>query len=296
MPEVNLKWNQNGKFKLLGISFDLFANDKTLANFKNNIDKIKYLLNSWIYRDLTYVGKITVIKSLALPILIQSLTVLPNPPDNVFKEIENTFFSFLWNKKPDKIKRKTIIGNYEEGGLKMPHIESFCMSLKMMWIHRLIDPLNISPWKTLIMDHFNRFGGDKIWMMSPNSLSYILPHFNRFWQDIFKNWGKLEKDSLDNASEILSKSIWFNEKLKIDNRIVFHEKWCEMGVFFVNDLLDENGEFMNFQKFKDTFNIRTNFLQFWGIIQMIPKSWRNEIKNKGKLPNITNVLYEYIKK
>jgi hypothetical protein len=40
------------------------------------------------YRELTYIGRITVIKTRALPILIQSLTVLPNPPEWVIKEIQ----------------------------------------------------------------------------------------------------------------------------------------------------------------------------------------------------------------
>ena len=109
LPNLKLKWNKTGKFKSLGINFDLFAKDKTKINFEQKLEKVKSLLNSWIYRDLTYLGKITVIKSLALPILIQSLTVLPNPPDDILKEIESTFFSFLWNKKPDKVKRKVII-------------------------------------------------------------------------------------------------------------------------------------------------------------------------------------------
>jgi hypothetical protein len=74
LPGEKLKWNQSGKFKLLGygINYDLFTEDKTAINFKQKIEKIKKLLNSWIYRDLTYMGKITVIKSLAMPILIQS--------------------------------------------------------------------------------------------------------------------------------------------------------------------------------------------------------------------------------
>jgi hypothetical protein len=35
----NLKWNQSGKFKLLGINYDLFTEDKTAMNFKKQIEK-----------------------------------------------------------------------------------------------------------------------------------------------------------------------------------------------------------------------------------------------------------------
>ena len=86
-----------GKFKLLDINYDFYTEDKTAINFKQKIEKIRTLtlLNSWIYQDLTYMGKITAIKSLAMPILIQSLTVLPNPLDKIIKEIQNIFYSFL---------------------------------------------------------------------------------------------------------------------------------------------------------------------------------------------------------
>ena len=71
------------------------------------------------YRDLIYIGRITVIETLSLPILVQILRVLPNPPVQAMKEIQDIFYKFLWDGKPDKIKRNVIINNYEEGGVKI---------------------------------------------------------------------------------------------------------------------------------------------------------------------------------
>ena len=48
------------------------------------------------------------------------------------KEIQDIFYKLLWDGKPDKIKRNVIINNYEEGGLKLSHIESFCKALKII--------------------------------------------------------------------------------------------------------------------------------------------------------------------
>jgi hypothetical protein len=49
----------------------------------------------------------------------------------------------------------------------------------------------------------------------------------------------------------LTQSIWFNKKLKIDNTIgFFYYKWCDAGIFFINDLLDENNEFLSFNRLK----------------------------------------------
>jgi hypothetical protein len=57
------------------------------------------MVNDWkgqvIYRDLTYIGKVTVIKTLALPILVQCLTVLTNPPDSVLNDNQELFDKIL---------------------------------------------------------------------------------------------------------------------------------------------------------------------------------------------------------
>jgi hypothetical protein len=41
------------------------------------------------------------------------------------KEIESKCFKFIWDGKPDKVKRNTMIGNFEMGGLNMIDIGSY---------------------------------------------------------------------------------------------------------------------------------------------------------------------------
>jgi hypothetical protein len=63
----------------------------------------------------------------------------------------------------------------------------------MVWINKILDPLKIASWKTLFIDQYNKYGVDKIWMLDQYGLSKVASHFNRFWIDIFQNWGKLNK-------------------------------------------------------------------------------------------------------
>jgi hypothetical protein len=44
---------------------------------------------------------------------VQILTVLPNPPAQIMKDM---FYTFLWDGKPGKIKGNVIINNDKEGG------------------------------------------------------------------------------------------------------------------------------------------------------------------------------------
>ena len=48
--------------------------------------------------------KVTVIETFALPKLNFSLTVIPNPPENILIDINKTIYNFLWDNKPDEIK------------------------------------------------------------------------------------------------------------------------------------------------------------------------------------------------
>jgi len=93
-------------------------------NYKEKMDKISNILSSWKHRRLTLMGKIQVIKSLAASQLTYILAPLATN-HKIIKEINDIFYSFLWNNKGDKIKRSVMINNYESGDLKMIDISSY---------------------------------------------------------------------------------------------------------------------------------------------------------------------------
>jgi nucleoside diphosphate kinase len=43
----------------------------------------------------------------------------------VLKEIESNCFKFIWNGKPDKVNRNTVIGDFEKDGLNMTAVDSY---------------------------------------------------------------------------------------------------------------------------------------------------------------------------
>ena len=134
-------WNHEGKFKLLGIKYELLNADHFSVNFNEKLQSVQTLLSDWSLRNLSLVGKVTVVKTLAFHILVQILTVLPNPSMQVLKRFQTVFFNFIWNGKIDKVKREILINDYDEGGLKVPDIFSHCKEhvASVLWyigIHR----------------------------------------------------------------------------------------------------------------------------------------------------------------
>ena len=78
---------------------------------------MKNQFTAWGKRNLTIMGKILIIMSVSL--ILPKCTSLASScvvPKTYINEIESCFYRFIWKGKPDKIKRLTLIGDYEKGG------------------------------------------------------------------------------------------------------------------------------------------------------------------------------------
>ena len=111
------------KFCCLGITYD--AHD--LANIvqqncHRKIIEIDNLLNSWNRRNISLLGRIQVIKSLALSKIVHFLIALPTPHKDYMRSIDKRFYRFIWRGKPPKIKESVLELDYDKGGLKMVNI------------------------------------------------------------------------------------------------------------------------------------------------------------------------------
>ena len=146
-----LSWGKTA-FKLLGINFHIELEQMQQINFKEKIQKNRSLIKLWIRRYLTPLGKITVIKTLLLPILNHLFISIPNPTEQTIKELNNIFFDFLWN-GPAKIKQNVVIKQYCEGGLRMINLKAFIDSMKLTWLRRVI--LSNSPWQSVMNNTIN---------------------------------------------------------------------------------------------------------------------------------------------
>ena len=86
-------------------------------NWDEKLKKIKRTLVLWKRRDLTIFEKITIIKSLVLPIITFTSQSTCVPPDAV-KHINRIFFDFIWGKR-DRIKRNIMYQDILRGGVNM---------------------------------------------------------------------------------------------------------------------------------------------------------------------------------
>ena len=162
-------------------------------NYIPKITQMEKVLKQWNRRSLSPIGKITVIKTLIIPLFNLLFISLPNPDAITSEKINNTLYDFLWNNNP-KIKESVIVKQYAEGGLKMTNLNAFVKALKSTWIRRLL--LSENKWQESIKLHIN------LEKLTTCNIEYITDIYNtiknQFWKDVLKavidiNY-KMEKD------------------------------------------------------------------------------------------------------
>ena len=184
-------------------------------------------------------GKITVIKALVVSQLVYLLSPLCSNY-NVLNEINNLLYNFLWNGKGDKIKRKVMINDFHDGGLKMIDLISFNKSLKTTWIKKYLDNSNSGKWKIFFDMALKKFGYQNFFSCNLNirdTLATITTSV-AFLKEILEIWAEVNFDSkMTSKDQFFCQPLWHNSLIKIANKPVFFKDWCTKGIIMVKHLL-----------------------------------------------------------
>jgi len=241
------------------------------------------LIYQWSRRNLTVLGRVTVVKSLLLSKLTHLILTLPDPPQEFIKDLNQIIYKFIW-KGIDKVSRNQMIQDYDQGGVRMVDVESYIQALKSTWIRRIINNAE-TEWvylfcKTTNIERVQDIEGGSMKILHCMGQKNHKP--NQFWKDVFSAWSSFcscHKPTTRN--EILKTSLWYNENIKVGKQSLYYRHWVRNGVDLVNDLLNERGEFFSFEEFINKFNVHTNFVEYRGVISAIKKAFPKMFDNPG---------------
>ena len=263
--EFNLQ--RETEFNVLGVKFTNNLKEMVDLNYAEKLVEIKKLFLNWSKRILTPLGKITVIKSLALSKINHLILSLPNPSKQIIDELQKMFYQYLWDKKPDKIKRNVITQNYADGGLRMTEIGTFIKALKLTWLRRIL--LNINKYSEFLNTEYLfiyeclQYGGK---YFNVNNVNIK----NEFWKDVILSLNTfIENVKPDSWKELLTIPLWYNHSIKVGGNVIFYRSWKNKGIITINDLLDPNGEILSYADFQRKYQLPTNFLVYEGIVRSI---------------------------
>ena len=97
----------------------------------------------------------------------------------------------------------------------------------------------------------------------------ILQLPNHFWKDVLQSMISINTKLEFTEASILKSPIHYNGNIKIGGSHVYFKSWFNKGIRYINDLVNENGNFYQQNEFTLITGIHTIFLQYNGLIKAI---------------------------
>ena len=211
---------------------------------------------------------------------------IPNPKIILIKELNNMFYKFIWEDKPDKINRKQLTRGYIQGGLKMLDLTCFIKGLKISWVRRLYKN-TCAPWIHLVPLFVGSV--NKV-LFFGSSWSFLIAQKmnNQFWKDVILAWHDLIKNISENNGNYSTNlgPLWYNPFISDTTTII--PQLYSKGVISPIDLISANGELMTKESIALNFNIHIDFLSCYRMISSFKKYMSN---HAATLENIQRPYY-----
>lgn len=294
--KVPILWT-DGPVNLLGIVIPENLEDLCAVNYDSKLRKMDRILQLWKGKPLTLYGKVSIVNSNIVPQFIYLIMSLPAPSQHFFKIYEQKIFEFLWDGKPEKIKRKILYNEYEQGGLKLLNLEALCSTLKASIVPKIYQ--NTEWYTNVLLDNTHLLGKKKLYpflQLLPSHYPYVenlMGNISGFIKEIARSWWCFQFFEPEKREDILQQIIWMNSNIVIDGKPVFWKKMLGKGIIFINDIINEKGKVMEFDEFRAMYGEACTKYSFTQLILAIGRKWKQKInQGEGKLlvckPSIRN--------
>lgn len=303
LKPTNITYLKHRKFnwrsdraKALGITFNTNTQLLLKENFEESYEKFKVVLKRWQHRKLTLMGKITVIKSFAMPILLYPLSTLNLPSIALINSVQKLLYDYVWDSKPDKISRIQLKQPYENGGLKMIDINFYINSLKCTWIKRIYDENNTGQWKNIYEKKLNRNGGKLIFEseLSKEIIRYLYDD-SKFLKEILLAWLEIKKLEKTTIGKQL---LWNNKNITIGNNPVFFKEWSNKGINYIEDVYDyRNKTFHPFQYLVELYHLHEQELMHYNqLISCLKSKFKHQLEVENMNDNMdVKLIYKFLR-
>ena len=259
--------------KILGIFFTCDNRAKQKLNFDELIESIKKKLKMWRWRDLTLIGRIQIVKTFIIPILLYRASMICLDKEFI-NEANKIIFDFIWKGK-DKVKRLALVSEVEDGGLKAPHLESIIKTQRILCCKRLASE-QPSSWKTILLHYLKPVGGKFILCcdFDVKILPAKLPAFYEECLNYFAECSAARQDSGDLSKIIL----WNNKTICINGKSVYNHSLADKGIRRLEDLISENNELITKHRLRELDISPLDSFRLFCVIDALPTEYRRFLK------------------
>ena len=218
-------------------------------------------LNIWKQRGLTIFGKVLIAKSQGMSNLVYTLSCV-ECPEKFDKQAQLIINNFIWPKGTNKIKHRTMIGDYDRLGIRSPDVTCMKKALRLAWLARLYEKNHRN---FLACSYYDRYGGLKLILRSHFNVDKMyLPLFHKELLQYFQECFDTSK---------FSGVLWNNKAFEIANQSLYFKEWHEKGILYVRDLLSENQSILSIDDLKQKYNLETVDVMKYNAVRKLTRKW-----------------------
>lgn len=289
----NLPFECVKKIKVLGITFCSWTMARNVEeNWTERIEKLNNLIKSWSARDLSIHGKVVIIKTFLLSqfnFVMQSIGL----PEKILININQIMYKFVWQRKFsnrkafEKVKRKILQKDYNEGGIKMVDmfVEQHCYYLN--WAGKLASNTKEN-WSVIPNWHFNHLTG-KLSVFNINCRVKMFKQWgtirNKFWESVLRAF--LDEQDLTlpinvNPSNILDQPLFNNVNIQYKHSVLFFKEWIKRGILKIENIVQTTeNRLLTLKEIQDIIgHYRAQAIfEYNALVNALPQQWKDWIKN-----------------
>ena len=152
----------------------------------------------------------------------------------------------MWKDKKERLKRRVLIKNKEEAGLKVPSFKFIVDSVKLKCFLQIFDSDSEQVWALLVRQYFKTNNLDLSAAIKCPELGTCTKNliFPSFYTKTFQLLDELIETE-PCGKELF---IWYNPGIKINNTSIFWKRFFGIGILYICDVLEPDGSTKAFEQ------------------------------------------------
>ncbi len=257
------------------------------------IQKMQRKLQVWKTRNLSFQGKVYLIKSIGISTILYACEMIC-VPDKYIVEIENIIYKFLWDDKKARVRREICKLPVHMGGINMVDIRQIIKAKRVKWILRILQANPDDKWCIIpkkIVTKLDQKFGTNLFMLQINYIEDIIKELNitLFYKECIVYLHEMYRNS-----KIIDQyeTLWYNKKIMFNGKTLSFNHWSKDGIVYISDII-KNGN-IDEEHIKSKLTKKANYIfEISKIKASLPENVRKvAYQSRNLILSTTDVLLQ----
>ncbi|KAK2814621.1 hypothetical protein Q5P01_000027 [Channa striata] len=179
-----------GEVKVLGIYMGHNSMECYKKTWEERLAWCRTRMALWKLRQIGLKGKVTIINSTIVPMLMYAMQVCPIATE-VWSSLCSMVEDFLWNSRAVVVAHRTLIGPVEKGGLNLCDLQIKMIALRIKLFKKALNNELGNIWADYMIEDIKKRGNYGLFNLCSYSFAKNVPGSDPLFQEAAEAWSKI---------------------------------------------------------------------------------------------------------